>query len=261
MTDAGSSEVLPLRFYSAGAIVDAQGEDRCRLDATTINVWGLILDGPEDCQEQYRRSLSGEERTRADRFVSDEDRQRYVFSHGCLRLLLGRCLNVEPSAVKFQLGPTGKPVLCHATHGSDLSFNLAHAHGRALIAIAQGREVGVDLERVRPDVAVEKLSTRYFAPAEQVMIMQSAQEQRPAQFFRYWVAKEAVLKAQGVGLRSLSQCEVLLTADGAGAEVLAPTGSLRRESWTIRFLSCGTGWEGAVAAQGKDWTTRGSLAR
>ncbi|MCX5720487.1 MAG: 4'-phosphopantetheinyl transferase superfamily protein [Nitrospirae bacterium] len=261
MPNAGPSEALPLPFYPVGALLDAQGEDRCRLDATTIVLWGVILDGPQDCQDRCRRSLSDEESARADRFIRDEDRQRYIFAHGCLRLLLGRCLNVEPGAVTFQLGPSGKPVLCHTTHGSDLSFNLSHAHGRALIAIAQGREVGVDLERIRPDIAVEKLSTRYFSPGEQTMIMQSAQEERPARFFRYWVAKEAVLKAQGVGLRSLSQCEVLLAADGAGAEVLAPADSLRRDSWTIRFLSCGEGWDGAVAAQGKDWTARGGLVR
>lgn len=261
MTAVGSPEVLPLPFYPVGAILDAQGEDRCRLDATTIVLWGVILDGSQGCQDRCRRSLSDEERARADRFVRDEDRQRYIFARGSLRLLLGRYLNVEPGVVAFQLGPAGKPVLCEKTHGSDVSFNLSHAHGRALIAIAKGQEVGVDLERIRPNVEVEKLSHRYFTLGEQTTIMQSAQEQRLAIFFRYWVAKEAVLKAQGVGLRSLSQCEVLLAADGAGAEVLAPAGSLRRESWMIRFLSCGEGWDGAVAAQGKDWAAGCGLVR
>jgi 4'-phosphopantetheinyl transferase len=261
MTVVGSSEALPLPFHPVEAVLDAQGKDLRRLDATTIALWGLILDGPQGCQDRCRRYLSDEERARADRFVREEDRQRYMFARGCLRVLLGYYLNVEPGVVAFQLGPAGKPVLCETTHGSNVSFNLSHAHGRALIAIAKGQEVGVDLERIRPDVAVEKLSNRYFAPVEQATIMQAAQEQRPALFFRYWVAKESVLKAQGVGLRSLSQCEILLAADGAGAEVLAPAGSLRRESWTIRFLSCGEGWDGAVAAQGKDWAARCGLLR
>lgn len=254
MTAVGSSEALPLAFHPVEVVLDAHGKDFRSREAGTISLWGVMLEGPQTCENRCWSYLSDEERVRADRFIRGEDRRRYLLAHGCLRRLLGRYLNVEPSAVTFQLGQAGKPALCSATHGSDLSFNLSHAQGRALIAIAEGREVGVDLERVRSDVEVEKLSRRYFSPGEQTMIMQLAQGQRSAQFFRYWVAKEAVLKAQGVGLRSLSQCEVVLSADGAGAEVLAPAGSLRQDSWTIRFLSCGEGWDGAVAAQGKDWT-------
>ena len=127
---------------------------------------------------------------------------------------------------------------------------MSHAQGRALIAVSKGQEVGVDLERIRSDVEVAKLSERYFAPSEHATIMQSTQEQRAARFFRYWVAKEAVLKAQGVGLRALSQCEILLGADGVGAEVLVPAGSPLQDNWRVRLLSCGEGWEAAVAAQG-----------
>ena len=86
--------------------------------------------------------------------------------------------------------------------------------------------------------------------------MQSTQEQRAARFFRYWVAKEAVLKAQGIGLGALSQCEILLGADGVGAEVLVPVGAPLQDNWKIRLLSCGEGWEAAVAAQGVDWVVR-----
>jgi 4'-phosphopantetheinyl transferase len=261
MTAAGSSEALPLPFHPVEAVLDAHGKDLRSLDATTIAVWGVTLDGPQGCRDRCQQYLSDEERARADRCIRDEDRQRYIFAHGSLRVLLGRYLNVEPGVVRYQQGLAGKPVLCEKTHGSDVTFNLSHAHGRALIAIVQGQEIGVDLERIRQDVEAEKLSKRYFAPAEQATIMQSAQAQRSAMFLRYWVAKEAVLKAQGVGLRALSQCEVLMAADGAGAEVLGPAGSLHRDSWTIRFLSCGEAWEAAVAAQGKDWAVRCGLVR
>jgi 4'-phosphopantetheinyl transferase len=137
---------------------------------------------------------------------------------------------------------------------------MSHAHGRALIAVSKGREVGVDLERIRSDVEVAKLSKRYFAPSEQVSIMELAQEQRAPRFFRYWVAKEAVLKAQGIGLRALSQCEIIWGTDAAGAEILVPDGSPLQNNWRVRLLSCDEGWEAAVAAQGGDWTVQGSLS-
>jgi 4'-phosphopantetheinyl transferase len=86
--------------------------------------------------------------------------------------------------------------------------------------------------------------------------MELAQEQRAPRFFRYWVAKEAVLKAQGIGLRALSQCEIILGADGAGAEILVPAGSPILNNWRVRFLSCDEGWEAAVAAQGVNWAVQ-----
>ena len=80
-----------------------------------------------------------------------------------------------------------------------------------------------------------------------------------ARFFRFWVSKEAVLKAQGIGLQALSQCEILLGADGVGAEVVVPVGSPLQNNWRVRFLSCGEGWEAAVAAQGLDWIAQCGL--
>ena len=175
--------------------------------------------------------------------------------------MLSRYLGIGPDVLELYRRDAGKPSLmmelgCQPA----ITFNMSHAHGRALIAVSKGQEVGVDLERIRSDVEVAKLSKRYFAPSEQASIMELPQEQRAAKFFRYWVAKEAVLKAQGIGLRALSQCEIILGADGAGAEVLVPSGSPLQNNWRVRLLSCGEGWEAAVAAQEVDWVAQCGLA-
>ncbi|MDP1948164.1 MAG: 4'-phosphopantetheinyl transferase superfamily protein [Nitrospirota bacterium] len=133
---------------------------------------------------------------------------------------------------------------------------MSHSQGRMLIAVSNGQEVGVDLERIRSEVEVAKLSQRYFAPSEHEVMMRANQEERAAWFFRYWVSKEAVLKAQGIGLPGLSECEILLGADRGGAEIRVPFGSRIQDNWTVRLLSCGEGWEAAVAAQGKDWVVQ-----
>ena len=172
--------------------------------------------------------------------------------------MLGRYLGLGPDVVELGRSETGKPfVRKEQGNQSAITFNMSHAHGRALIAVSTGREVGVDLERIRSDIKVAKLSKRYFAPSEQASIMELAQEQRAPRFFRYWVAKEAVLKAQGIGLRALSQCEIILGADGAGAEILVPAGSPLLSNWRVRLLSCDEGWEAAIAAQGVNWAVQG----
>ena len=252
----GTSE--PVMVYPPIEVVATAGWSApIPMEDQAIHVWGFSLDESRSFAEQCRSWLSEDERGRAARFISQQDQFRFVLAHGGLRAVLGRYLGLGPDAVELDRSEAGKPFVRKEGGGqSPITFNLSHAHGRALIAVSKGREVGVDLERIRSDVEVVKLSKRYFAPSEQASIMELAQEQRAAKFFRYWVAKEAVLKAQGIGLRALSQCEIIMGADGVGTEVLVPAGSPLLNNWRVRLLSCDEGWEAAVAAQGVNWAVQ-----
>ncbi len=221
------------------------------LETNAIHLWGIELDGSPCCLKQCAQWLDEEEQRRVAHLVREQDRQRYILAHGGLRAVLGRYLRIGPDEVELARSETGKPFVPGVLPA--ITFNMSHAHGRALIAVSQGQAVGVDLERIRLDVEVEKLSERFFSLSEHAAIMQSTQEQRATKFFRYWVTKEAVLKAQGIGLQALSQCEILLSTDSAVAKVLVPSGSPLEHNWGVRLLLCEEGWEAAVAARGVDW--------
>jgi len=251
---------LVMAFPSIELIATAGWSVPIGMEDRTIHVWGFSLDGSLSFVEHCRSWLSEDERGRADRFIRRQDHVRFVLAHSGLRAVLSRYLGIDPNVLELYRSEAGKPSLMKELRGQPaITFNMSHAHGRALIAVSKGEEVGVDLERIRSDVEVAKLSERYFAPSEHATIMQSTQEQRAARFFRYWVAKEAVLKAQGVGLLALSQCEIFMGADGVGAEVRVPVGSTLQDNWRVRLLSCGEGWEAAVAAQGVDWVVQCGL--
>jgi 4'-phosphopantetheinyl transferase len=246
-----------IAFQSIEDLAGVVWQCHTSLELNAVHLWGIELDGSPRCLERCVQWLDEEEQHRAARLVREEDRQHYVFAHGGLRAVLSRYLGIGPDVVEMYRSESGKPSLTKELRGQPaITFNMSHAQGRALIAVSKGQEVGVDLERIRSDVEVAKLSERYFAPSEHATIMQSTQEQRAARFFRYWVAKEAVLKAQGIGLRALSQCEILMATDGVGAEVQVPVGSPLQDNWRVRLLSCGEGWEAAVAAQGMDWVAQ-----
>lgn len=243
-----------IAFPSIELIATANWSVPIGMEDRTIRVWGFSLDGSESFVEQCRSWLSEDERGRAVRFIRQQDHDRFVLAHGGLRAVLSRYIRIAPSDVALSRSEAGKPFVTKEVRGqSAIMFNMSHAHGRVLIAVSKGQEVGVDLERIRVDVEVAKLSERYFTPSEHTAIMQSAQEQRATRFFRYWVAKEAVLKAQGIGLQGLSRCEIFLGADGTIAEILAPASSPIQNNWGVRLLCCDEGWEAAVAAQGMDW--------
>ena len=250
-----------ISFQSIEHVTGIERQGHTSLELNAVHLWGIELNGSPRCLERCAQSLDKVEQHRAARLVREEDRKRYVLAHGGLRAVLSRYLGIGPDAVEMYRSESGKPSLTKELRGQTaITFNMSHAHGRALIAVSKGQEVGVDLERIRSDVEVAKLSERYFAPSEHATIMQLAQELRAARFFRYWVAKEAVLKAQGIGLRALSQCEILMAADGVDAEVHVPVGSPLQDNWRVRLLSCGEGWEAAVAAQGVDWVAQCGLA-
>lgn len=246
-----------IAFQSSECVTDIEWRSRISLELKAVHLWGIELNGSPGCLERCEQWLDEEEQHRAARLVREEDRSRYIFAHGGLRAVLSRYLGAGPDRIALNRSAEGKPFLRTESGGQPtITFNMSHAYGRALIAVSMGQEVGVDLEPIRLDVEVAKLSERYFAPSEHTRIMQAAQEQRAGRFFRYWVSKEAVLKAQGIGLQALSQCVVLLAADGVGAEIRVPDGSRLQDDWTVRLLSCGEGWEAAVAAQGKDWVVQ-----
>lgn len=223
-----------------------------------VHVWALNLEVPAQCRARCERSLSHAERERAGRFASAMHRTDYVVSHGLLRDVLARYTGVAPSALTFSGGHTGKPRLCDQTDvDRAITFNLAHADGRALVAVAKGDEVGVDLERIRADLDPLSLAQQFFAPSERKIIARAPGTAQREIFFRYWVAKEAVLKAQGIGLElAPDRCEIALVADGGSARVLSHAQGMLESNWSVRFLPCGPGWIGGVAARGEEWSVR-----
>ena len=242
-------------FPSIEGLATADHPAPLTLDDRAVYVWGFSLDGSAAALKCCRAWLSEEERARAARFIRQEDQTRYTLAHGGLRAVLARYAELDPAALRFQAGSTGKPALLDQQgRPHALRFNLSHSHGRMLIAVAQGQDVGVDLEQIRDKVEVVKLAERFYTPSEYQEIMGRSGFDQVQQFYCYWVAKEAVLKGQGVGILSLHECEILTPIDAATCHVFLSDGAALQPGWTIRWLACGAGWQGAVALRGKDWS-------
>jgi 4'-phosphopantetheinyl transferase len=223
----------------------------------TVHVWAFSLEGPLELVERCRTSLSAQEQQRADRFVFARDRVRYTIAHAVLRHLLSRYCGERPQSLRFSAGAAGKPALETSEGEPPLRFNLTHSEDRALLAVSRSRELGVDLERVRSNIEALNISRHYFFGSERAAIEAAPSSQRDTVFFRYWVAKEAVLKAQGIGLGfplDKFRVDFLPEADGARIETFDPV-SLE-PNWTVRMLPCENGWVGAVAARNTDWVVR-----
>jgi 4'-phosphopantetheinyl transferase len=155
---------------------------------------------PPDVVARARRLLSDDERQRADRFVNAADRRTYTLAHALARTALSAHAPTPPTEWRFDLNPYGCPSVVDAQAGTPrLSFNLSHTAGLVAVAIARGRPVGVDVERVDRRVS-DGVAERYFAPAEVAALHALPAAEQPRAFFDYWTLKEAYIKARGLGL-------------------------------------------------------------
>lgn len=135
--------------------------------------------------------------------------ERRLQASAALRRVLGACLRIEPEAVRFVEQPGGKPALA----GGELEFNLTHSGAWAMFAVSLNTPVGIDLERPRTFGSVERferLVQRICSEAERTAVAAASE---PADLMRrLWVRKEAVVKAEGVGVGAgerLPQLDVL----------------------------------------------------
>jgi 4'-phosphopantetheinyl transferase len=221
------------------------------LSGDEVHVWRASLGRPTSRVEQPLRTLSDDERRRAERFHSERDQKRFVVARSTLRSILGRYLGAEPSQVRFEYGPRGKPRLTEPFAHLALRFNLAHSHEWALYAFAHGREVGIDLERVCPLPDAEEIVTRFFSPRESAAWWALPPNRRQEAFYLCWTRKEAYIKAIGDGLaRPLDQFDVSLVP-AESARLLHIEGNPEEANrWSLQTLEPAPGYVAALAVEG-----------
>ena len=219
------------------------------LSKDEVHIWRAALDLPAARLQKLVKSLSADEQVRAERFHFEQHRQRFIAGRGILRTILGRYLGTEPQQLRFCYASSGKPALADDFEDR-LQFNLSHSQGLALYAVTRDRQVGIDLEQLRPTADVEQIAQRFFSAQEYAVIQALPPDQKQEAFFRYWTCKEAYLKATGDGLSQLERIEVSLTP--GPAKLLKIPGD-RHQDWILQELKPATDYAAAIAVAGQDW--------
>jgi len=221
------------------------------LDEHEVLVWWVNLDRVASSAEEWLGLLSVGEHVRARRFHFQRDRQRFIVARGLLRTLLSHYVGLPPAALEFSYGIHGKPALA-PTHGAQsIRFNVSHAGGSALYAVTRGREVGIDLERVRADRLSSQGAKRILSPNEQVELSKLPVARQPAAWFRYWTRKEAYVKARGTGLfHPLHQIDMSPESNGILSIPAAPDEQASTSRWTIVDFDLGAEYVAALALEG-----------
>lgn len=157
-----------------------------------------------------RDLLDAAERARADRKRAPSP---FVTAHAHVRRVLGDLLGVDPASLAFDrhcptCGSTqhGKPTI---VGHPQWSYSLSYTDALAVVAVAQGPELGVDVEHVT-EADFGGFAQVTLAPEEADGFAGHEGEALLAARAQVWARKEAILKATGHGL-VVDPTEVLVT--------------------------------------------------
>jgi 4'-phosphopantetheinyl transferase len=121
-----------------------------------------------------------------------------------------------------------------------------------LYAFALHGQVGIDLEKVRPEFATREVAEQFFSPTEQGELLGLPPESRVQGFFNCWTRKEAYVKATGKGLKvPLNSFDVSLTPGRPPTLRVADS-----DLWTLFSFCPAPGYTAAAAVGGKGWNSR-----
>jgi 4'-phosphopantetheinyl transferase len=239
------------------------------LNKDEVHIWCVhvtALDGPIGLADKH---LSDGERERAYRYHFDKDRNRFIVGHESLRVILGQYLDLAPDAIEFEHGAHGKPNLDPKIMHGGLSYNLSHSGEYALIAVGRDREVGVDVEKVRPEIDLERIAQRFFSPAEVEGLFALTDTLRLDAFYRCWTRKEAYIKARGGGLSiPLDQFDVTLDPEAPAALLATRDDPQEASRWSLYNIDLCEGYQAALVVEGRglrvklwDWNWEVSQSR
>ena len=241
-------------------VVESAWTDSTRkllLDSREVHVWKINLDDAIDATTSLLGLLSEQERDQARRFYHKRDRSGYVISHVTLRVLLGGYLDVHPEAITFALTAEGKPYLLPLPGRDTIGFNLSHSGGFAVIGIASGQEIGIDLEYVDWSFPIAEAARQVLTDREFDTLASLPDRLRVPAFYRFWTMKEAYLKGVGTGVsREMDSFEISLLPGKSVYHCCAAEVSKDAGNWMLLELPLIPGYASALAVGFEPTTVR-----
>ncbi|MEQ3347228.1 4'-phosphopantetheinyl transferase family protein [Peptoniphilus senegalensis] len=156
-------------------------------------------------EEKLPPYLTKEEIKKSKDYKSEIAKINYLVSKAILNLALKGLLEKEIDDLTVKRDKNNKPYV-ESTLG--LKFNISHTEGLVLLAFFK-REVGVDIEKINYKFEFKDILENCFTRDEIINI-----DNNIISFYRYWTAKEAYLKCDGIGLiRNLREIEIISYGD------------------------------------------------
>ncbi len=163
-------------------------------------LWTIDLQGMKTLPPDWFKLLDDEERLLCQQFRQEKDRLAYVAAHALLRSTLSNTLKIPPASLIISHDKKGKPFI-NMPESRAVEISLSHTSGMVAVALSETGKVGVDVEAVNQHIIPQDDLSAYGVSNEEAKRLASlAEPERSELFFDLWTAREAVAKADGLGL-------------------------------------------------------------
>lgn len=220
-----------------------------KLDYTLINkaidLWIEELSVRDDEYQFYWNLLDDNEQTKAMRFIQEKHRNRFVASHGKLRIILGSYIHIAPGRIRFTAGAFGKPFIVDDGKPHNVKFNLSHSDNKMVVAVGYYEYMGVDIEVWNSKVDFLAVANECFSEAEKSYWQALPGDEKTATFYQFWTRKESFAKAVGSGI-TLGVAQVVTSLNGTACFLSIPDSYGSAGDWTVVDLDVGQGISGAL---------------
>ena len=162
-----------------------------------VELWRLDIPQDEAALLPMRHTLNAAELQRASQYRRLVDRTCFVVTRHILRALLAARTGESAETLQFETNAHGKPSL---RDYPALAFNVSHSGNQALIALSARRTIGVDIEKLDAALNWREISEVALSADEYTQVDSMPDDVQPQMFLRCWTAKEALLKATGLGI-------------------------------------------------------------
>ncbi|WP_061996348.1 4'-phosphopantetheinyl transferase superfamily protein [Clostridium sp. ATCC 25772] len=173
------------------------------LNKNEIHIWLIYIDLYKSNTLFFENLLCNDEVNKMNSFYFEKDKERFAITHGLLRILISKYLNLSNNKIKFEKDLYGKPKV--VIDDKNINFNISHSNNLIAFAFSNSATIGIDVEYNKNINDFNDIVTNYFHELEIENFNKVSNLKKQDIFYRYWTQKEAFLKATGEGLnRSLS---------------------------------------------------------
>lgn len=168
---------------------------KLELHTGEAHIWKLRWRELETFWEWHKPLLEKEECQKAEHYYFYEDKMRCLAGKIAVRMLLKEYSGVDK--IVLGKGKYGKLYWKAPPGHREITFNLSHSGEWVLAIFACQQTVGIDVQKMGGIPEYMEIAEKFFATEEAEEIREAG---NPERFYQYWSAKEAYLKALGIGL-------------------------------------------------------------